>query len=76
LPGDGPGLGVGVDGHVSLGYGELVRSNRLFSGTPCAHAATAPEIGLIVTAGACPLDDQGLGSRFSRISLSRSKRLP
>jgi enamine deaminase RidA (YjgF/YER057c/UK114 family) len=38
---------------------ELVRSNRLFSGVPYAHAATAPEIGLIVTAGACPLDDQG-----------------
>src|ERR1700747_2144402 len=38
---------------------ELVRSNRLFSGIPYAHAATAPEIGLIVTAGACPLDDQG-----------------
>jgi enamine deaminase RidA (YjgF/YER057c/UK114 family) len=38
---------------------ELVRSNRLFSGVPYAYAATAPEIGLIVTAGACPLDDQG-----------------
>ena len=37
----------------------LVRSNRLFSGIPYAYAATAPEIGLIVTAGACPLDDQG-----------------
>ena len=38
---------------------ELVRTNRLFSGIPYAYAATAPEIGLIVTAGACPLDDQG-----------------
>jgi enamine deaminase RidA (YjgF/YER057c/UK114 family) len=38
---------------------ELVRSNRLFSGIPYAYAATAPEIGLIVTAGACPLDDRG-----------------
>jgi enamine deaminase RidA (YjgF/YER057c/UK114 family) len=38
---------------------ELVRSNRLFSGVPYAYAATAPEIGLIVTAGACPLDAQG-----------------
>jgi enamine deaminase RidA (YjgF/YER057c/UK114 family) len=38
---------------------ELVRSNRLFSGIPYAYAATAPQIGLIVTAGACPLDDQG-----------------
>ena len=38
---------------------ELVRSNRLFSGITYAYAATAPEIGLIVTAGACPLDDRG-----------------
>ena len=38
---------------------KLVRSRRLFSGTPYAHAATAPETGLIVTAGACPLDDEG-----------------
>jgi enamine deaminase RidA (YjgF/YER057c/UK114 family) len=38
---------------------QLVRSTRLFSGAPYAHAATAPETGLIVTAGACPLDDQG-----------------
>jgi enamine deaminase RidA (YjgF/YER057c/UK114 family) len=38
---------------------ELVRSNRLYSGVPYAYAATAPESGLIVTAGACPLDDQG-----------------
>lgn len=38
---------------------ELVRSSRLFSGVPCAYAATVPETGLIVTAGACPLDDEG-----------------
>jgi enamine deaminase RidA (YjgF/YER057c/UK114 family) len=38
---------------------ELVRSDRLFSGVPYAYAATSPETGLIVTAGACPLDDQG-----------------
>jgi enamine deaminase RidA (YjgF/YER057c/UK114 family) len=38
---------------------ELVRSTRLFSGVPYAYAATAPETGLIVTAGACPIDDQG-----------------
>ena len=38
---------------------ELVRSTRLFSGAPYAYAATAPQTGLIVTAGACPLDDQG-----------------
>jgi enamine deaminase RidA (YjgF/YER057c/UK114 family) len=38
---------------------ELVRSDRLFSGVPYAYAATAPETGLIVTAGACPLDEQG-----------------
>jgi enamine deaminase RidA (YjgF/YER057c/UK114 family) len=38
---------------------ELVRSTRLFSGVPYAYAATVPETGLIVTAGACPLDDHG-----------------
>lgn len=38
---------------------ELVRSGRLFSGVPYAYAATAPDTGLIVTAGACPLDEQG-----------------
>jgi enamine deaminase RidA (YjgF/YER057c/UK114 family) len=38
---------------------ELVRSDRLFSGVPYAYAATAPEVGLIVTAGACPLDEHG-----------------
>jgi enamine deaminase RidA (YjgF/YER057c/UK114 family) len=38
---------------------ELVRGNRLFSGVPYAYAAIAREAGLIITAGACPLDDQG-----------------
>jgi len=38
---------------------ELVRSTRLFPGAPYAYAATVAETGLIFTAGACPLDDQG-----------------
>ncbi len=38
---------------------ELVRSARLFPGAPYAYAATAPGTGLVFTAGACPLDDQG-----------------
>ncbi|MGB9227356.1 RidA family protein [Mycobacterium sp.] len=38
---------------------DLVRGTRLFSGVPYAYAATAPEIGLVLTAGACPLDDRG-----------------
>jgi enamine deaminase RidA (YjgF/YER057c/UK114 family) len=38
---------------------QLVRSTRLFPGVPYAYAAIAPDAGLIVTAGACPLDDQG-----------------
>ena len=38
---------------------EFLRNTRLFSKVPYAYAATAPEIGLIVTAGACPLDDRG-----------------
>jgi len=39
---------------------ELVRSTRLFPGAPYAYAATAPGTGAIFTAGACPLDEQGL----------------
>jgi enamine deaminase RidA (YjgF/YER057c/UK114 family) len=38
---------------------DLVRSTRLFPGAPYAYAAIAPGTGLIFTAGACPLDDQG-----------------
>lgn len=38
---------------------ELVRSSRLFPGAPYAYAAAAAGTGLIFTAGACPLDDQG-----------------
>lgn len=38
---------------------ELGRSARLFAGAPYAYTATAPGTGLIFTAGACPLDEQG-----------------
>jgi enamine deaminase RidA (YjgF/YER057c/UK114 family) len=38
---------------------ELIRSTRLFPGAPYAYAAAAPGTGLIFTAGACPLDDEG-----------------
>jgi hypothetical protein len=38
---------------------ELVRSTRLFSGVPYAYAVIASDTALIVTAGACPLDDEG-----------------
>ena len=38
---------------------ELVRSTRLFPGAPYAYAARAGQPGLVFTAGACPLDDQG-----------------
>ena len=37
---------------------ELVRSTRLFAGAPYAYASTTGT-GLVFTAGACPLDDQG-----------------
>ncbi|HEX3490223.1 MAG TPA: RidA family protein [Streptosporangiaceae bacterium] len=37
----------------------LIRSTRLFPGAPYAYAAQAGPGGLILTAGACPLDDQG-----------------
>jgi enamine deaminase RidA (YjgF/YER057c/UK114 family) len=38
---------------------EFVRSSRLFAGAPYAYAAAAPGTGVIFTAGACPLDEQG-----------------
>jgi len=38
---------------------ELIRSSRLFPGVPYAYAAAAPGTGVIFTAGACPLDEQG-----------------
>jgi enamine deaminase RidA (YjgF/YER057c/UK114 family) len=37
----------------------LVRSTRLYAGVPYAYAARVSEGDLIVTAGACPLDEQG-----------------
>lgn len=37
----------------------LVRSAQLFPGAPYAYAAQAHPAGLILTAGACPLDEQG-----------------
>lgn len=37
----------------------MVRSTRLFPGVPYAYAARASQGGLIFTAGACPLDEQG-----------------
>lgn len=38
---------------------ELVRGSRLFTGVPYAYAAITPGNGMIFTAGACPLDEQG-----------------
>jgi enamine deaminase RidA (YjgF/YER057c/UK114 family) len=38
----------------------LVRSSSLHAGVPYAYAATAPGTGLILTAGACPIDDHGV----------------
>ena len=37
----------------------LIRSTRLFPGAPYAYAAVAHQAGLIFTAGACPLDENG-----------------
>jgi enamine deaminase RidA (YjgF/YER057c/UK114 family) len=37
----------------------LIRSDRLFPGAPYAYASLAHEAGLIFSAGACPLDDEG-----------------
>jgi enamine deaminase RidA (YjgF/YER057c/UK114 family) len=38
---------------------DLIRSTRLFQGVPYAYAAMARGKGLIFTAGACPLGDDG-----------------
>ncbi|HVQ51080.1 MAG TPA: RidA family protein [Mycobacterium sp.] len=54
---------------------QLVRSARLFSGTPYAYAAIAPNTGLIITAGACPLDDQGRVVAPGDIALQTRKAL-
>lgn len=37
----------------------LVRSDSLYSGAPYAYAAVAPAGGLVFTAGACPIDENG-----------------
>jgi enamine deaminase RidA (YjgF/YER057c/UK114 family) len=54
---------------------QLVRSARLFLGTPYAYAAVAPNTGLIITAGACPLDDQGRVVAPGDIALQTRKAL-
>lgn len=38
----------------------LLRSARLFPGAPYAYAARGDQASLILTAGACPLDEQGV----------------
>src|ERR1700716_414487 len=38
----------------------LVRADRLFDGVPYAYASVAPPGGLVFTAGACPLDENGV----------------
>ena len=38
---------------------DFVRSKQLFSDAPYAYAAIDRQTGLVVTAGACPLDAQG-----------------
>jgi enamine deaminase RidA (YjgF/YER057c/UK114 family) len=38
----------------------LVRSDRLYVGVPYAYASVAPPGALVFTAGACPLDENGL----------------
>jgi enamine deaminase RidA (YjgF/YER057c/UK114 family) len=38
---------------------DLIRSTRLFPGAPYAYAAVSDRAGLVCTAGACPIDEQG-----------------
>jgi enamine deaminase RidA (YjgF/YER057c/UK114 family) len=40
--------------------GRLIRSAQLYAGAPYAYAAVAPRGALVFTAGACPIDQQGL----------------
>ncbi len=39
---------------------QLIRADRLSGGVPCAYAAVAPPGALVFTAGACPLDENGV----------------
>lgn len=39
---------------------ELIRSDRLYPSPPYAYAAVAPPGALVFTAGACPIDEQGI----------------
>jgi enamine deaminase RidA (YjgF/YER057c/UK114 family) len=39
---------------------ELIRSERLYDDVPYAYAAVAPPGALVFTAGACPLDENGV----------------
>jgi enamine deaminase RidA (YjgF/YER057c/UK114 family) len=38
---------------------DLIRSTRLYPGAPYAYAAVSVRTGLVCTAGACPIDEQG-----------------
>jgi len=38
---------------------DLIRSTRLYPGAPYAYAAVSDGAGLVCTAGACPIDEQG-----------------
>ena len=38
----------------------LVRADRLYDGVPYAYASVAPPGALVFTAGACPLDENGV----------------
>jgi enamine deaminase RidA (YjgF/YER057c/UK114 family) len=39
---------------------QLVRADRLYDGVPYAYASIAPPGALVFTAGACPLDENGV----------------
>jgi enamine deaminase RidA (YjgF/YER057c/UK114 family) len=39
---------------------ELIRADRLYGGVPYAYASVAPPGALVFTAGACPLDENGV----------------
>jgi enamine deaminase RidA (YjgF/YER057c/UK114 family) len=53
---------------------QLVRADRLFGGVPYAYASVAPPGALVFSAGACPLDENGVivGAGDARIQAQQA----
>jgi enamine deaminase RidA (YjgF/YER057c/UK114 family) len=53
-------IGTTRSDKVTLVAVQLVRASRLYSEVPYAYAAVAPAGALVFTAGACPIDENGV----------------